>query len=418
MSDAIEMHRRYKGKIEIRPKVPIKNLKDFSIWYTPGVAKVVKAIKLGIDVREVTWKWNTVAVVTDGTRVLGLGDVGAAASLPVMEGKSLLFKHLGGVDALPLAINEKDPDRFVDIVKSIAPSFGGINLEDIASPKCFYILERLRNELDIPVWHDDQQGTALVVLAALRNALKLAGKRLRDIKVAIIGAGAAGTSIAKYLMSAGVKGGNIVMVDVNGIIHRERPDVASKDPKYQWIRELAELTNEEGRVGGVREAMEGVDVVIGVSAPKPGIIRKEWIRLMNDDPIVFALANPEPEIWPEDAKEGGAKIVATGRSDYPNQVNNSLGFPAVFRGALSAWASKITDGMCLAASEALARYAEETGIHEDRILPTMEEREAYVSIALAVAEEAIKEGIAVRKASLNEIKNEIIDLIYSGSTSF
>ncbi len=411
-SESVDLHKKYRGKIEIQPKVPIKTLSDFTIWYTPGVAGPARAISSNKELSfELTSRWNTIAVITDGTRVLGLGDIGPEASLPVMEGKALLFKYLGGVDAIPIALDVKDPNQFIDIVKALEPSFGGINLEDIASPKCFYILEKLRESLEIPVWHDDQQGTALVVLAALFNALKIVGKKLRDIKVAMIGAGAAGLSIVRYLIKAGVKPGNIIVVDINGILYPEREDLKNNDPLLKWHREIAKITNSENRRGGIREAMIGADVVMAASAPKPGLIRKEWIKLMNDNPIVFSLANPEPEIWPWDAKEAGARIVATGRSDFPNQVNNSLGFPAVFRGALSVRARKITDGMCIAAAKALAKYAEEKGIHEEYIIPKMSEEEAYVVEALTVAEKAIEEGIARIKKSRSELENEIRELI-------
>ena len=411
-SISIDLHEKHRGKIETVSKVPITSLKDFSIWYTPGVAGPARAISSNRELSfSLTNRWNTIAVVTDGTRVLGLGDIGPEASLPVMEGKALLFKYLGGVDAVPLALNTKDPDEFISIIKVLEPSFGGFNLEDIASPKCFYILEKLRELLNVPVWHDDQQGTALVVLAALYNALKIVGKRIEDIRVAMIGAGAAGLSIVRYLIKAGVKPGNVVVVDINGILHPDREDLRSNDPLLKWHREIAQITNSDGRRGGIREAMIDADVVIAASAPKPGLIKKEWIKLMRDNPIVFSLANPEPEIWPWDAKEAGARIVATGRSDFPNQVNNSLGFPAVFRGALSVQARKITDDMCIAAAKALAKYAEEKGISEDYIIPKMNEEEAYVIEALTVAEKAIEEGIARIKKSRNELEQEIRLLI-------
>ncbi len=411
-SKSINLHKEYHGKIEVMPKVPVRSISDFAIWYTPGVAGPARIISSNKELSfELTSRWNTIAVVTDGTRVLGLGDIGPEASLPVMEGKALLFKYLGGVDAVPIALGEKDPDKFIQIVKTLEPSFGGFNLEDIASPKCFYILEKLRESLEVPVWHDDQQGTALVVLAALFNALKIVGKKLRDIKVAMIGAGAAGLSIVRYLIEASVKPGNIIVVDINGILYPEREDLKSNDPLLKWHREIARITNSENRRGGIREAMIGADVVIAASAPKPGLIKKEWIKLMNNDPIIFSLANPEPEIWPWDAKEAGAKIVATGRSDFPNQVNNSLGFPAVFRGTLSVRARKITDGMCIAAAKALAKYAEEKGIHEEYIIPRMDEEEAYIVEALAVAKKAIEEGVARVRKSENELEDEIRELI-------
>jgi len=407
------LHRRYHGKLEVVPKVPIKSFEDFSIWYTPGVAEPCRRIQSGGgDLSfEYTFRWNFIAVVTDGTRVLGLGKIGPEAGLPVMEGKALLFKYLGGVDAIPLALATTDADKFIETVKLLEPSFGGINLEDIEQPKCFYILEKLREVLEIPVWHDDQQGTATVNVAAVINALKVVGKKLGDVKVAIIGAGAAGIATAKYLIAAGVRAGNIYIVDTKGILHRDRPDLKTDDLKVRWKKEMAEVTNAEGRTGGIPEAMKGVDVVIGLSTPGPGVIKKEWVKLMNDNPIVFAEANPVPEIWPWEAKEAGARVVGTARSDFPNQVNNSLAFPAVFRGALTVRARKITDGMCLAAAYAIAEYAEREGIHEDRVLPTMDETDLYVYEAIKVAEKAVEEGVARRSLSRGELEEEIRELV-------
>lgn len=408
---SLNLHNMYKGKIETLPKVPVE-YEYFALWYTPGVAEPSRRISLDPELSfELTWRWNTVAVVSDGTRVLGLGNIGPEAALPVMEGKALLFKYLGGVDAIPLVVRERNLEKLIYLVKMLEPAFGGINLEDIESPKCFYLLERLRQELNIPVWHDDQQGTALVTIAGLINALRIVGKDIREISVAVIGAGAAGLAIVKYLTVAGVKPGNIYVVDSKGILWDERPDLLSSDPKVEWKRKVARITNAEKRKGGIPEAMKGVDVVIAVSKPGPGVIKKEWVRLMNKDPIVFAEANPVPEIWPWEAKEAGARIVATGRSDFPNQVNNSLGFPAVFRGVLTVRARKITDEMCIVAAYALADYAEEKGISEDYIIPRMDETEAYVREAIAVAEKAIEIGVARRKLSRNELESEIRELI-------
>lgn len=398
--------------MEIVPKVPITSLEDFSIWYTPGVAEPCRRIKEGGEDLsfEYTWRWNSAAVVSDGTRVLGLGDIGPVAGLPVMEGKALLFKFLGGVDAVPIVLRERDPERFTYIVKALEPSFGAINLEDIESPKCFYILEKLQEVLDIPVWHDDQQGTALVNVAALINALKVIGKRIDQVRIALIGAGAANIALYRYLKVAGANPRNVVVVDSKGIIHPEREDIEEMKRSNPWKYQIAVETHPEVR-GGIREAMRGADVVIAASRPGPGIIKKEWVREMNKDPIVFAEANPVPEIWPWEAKEAGARIVATGRSDFPNQVNNSLGFPAVFRGVLTVGARKMVDEMFMAAAYAIAKYTEETGIHEERIIGTMEETELYVREAVAVAEKAMELGLARRKLSRSELEYEIREMI-------
>jgi len=398
--------------VEIVPKVPITSLEDFSIWYTPGVAEPCRRIKEGGEDLsfEYTWRWNSAAVVSDGTRVLGLGDIGPVAGLPVMEGKALLFKFLGGVDAVPIVLRERDPERFTYIVKALEPSFGAINLEDIESPKCFYILEKLQEVLDIPVWHDDQQGTALVNVAALINALKVVGKRIDQVRIALIGAGAANIALYRYLKVAGANPRNVVVVDSKGIIHPEREDIEEMKRSNPWKYQIAVETHPEVR-GGIREAMRGADVVIAASRPGPGIIKKEWVREMNKDPIVFAEANPVPEIWPWEAKEAGARIVATGRSDFPNQVNNSLGFPAVFRGVLTVGARKMVDEMFMAAAYAIAKYTEETGIHEERIIGTMEETELYVREAVAVAEKAMELGLARRKLSRSELEYEIREMI-------
>ncbi|HDD26660.1 MAG TPA: NADP-dependent malic enzyme [Acidilobales archaeon] len=411
---SLKLHRAYRGKIEVVPKVPIESHGDFAIWYTPGVAEVSRRVLEDPDKSfELTLRWNYIAVVSDGSRVLGLGNVGPEAALPVMEGKALLFKYLGGVDAVPIVTRARDPDELVWFVKSLEPSFGGINLEDIESPKCFYVLERLRELLKIPVWHDDQQGTALVTLAALINAFKVVGKDLRKAKIVLVGLGAANYSILKYLGIYGVDLGNVIAVERPGIgiLHREHPMIEEFKVKAPHWYDAALRTNRECVKGGIPEALKGADAVIAASRPGPGIIKKGWVRLMNDDPIVFALANPVPEIWPWEAKEGGAKVVATGRSDFPNQVNNSLGFPAVFRGALTVKAKKITDEMCIAAANALAKYAEERGIHEEYIIPRMSEVDAYVAEAVAVAEKAMEQGVARWSLTRTELKSEIEELI-------
>jgi len=413
---AEKLHRLYAGKIEVIPKVPMTSFDEFSIWYTPGVAepsrRIHKAlVEYGEDLSfEYTFRWNYVAVVSNGTRVLGLGDIGPEASLPVMEGKSLLFKYLGGVDAVPIVIREKDPNRFVEIVKALEPSFGAVNLEDIRSPDCFYILERLQEKLNIPVWHDDQQGTALVTLAGLLNALKLTGRKIEDTKIVLVGSGAANMATYKYLKVFGARPANIVVVDSKGILHPEREDMDKLKRINPWKYRIATET-QPGKRGGIPEALEGADVVIVASRPGPRVIKKEWIKKMNKDPIVFAEANPVPEIWPWEAKEAGAKIVATGRSDFPNQINNSLGFPAVFRGALTVRAKKMVDEMFYAAAKAIADYVEETGLHEERIMPSMQKTEVFVREALAVAEKAIELGLARRKLSRGELEAEIRELI-------
>ncbi|UCH02771.1 MAG: NADP-dependent malic enzyme [Candidatus Bathyarchaeota archaeon] len=402
---AMKYHPFYRGKIQIAPKVPVRAFQDFAVWYTPGVAEPCKAIHKNIDaVFEHTNKSNFIAIVSDGTRVLGLGNIGPEAGLPVMEGKALLFKYLGGVDAFPMCLSTKNAEDIITAVKWLTPTFGGINLEDIEKPKCYYILERLREELDIPVWHDDQQGTALVTLAGLINALKITGKKLGEIQTTLIGAGAANINVAKYMILAGAKADNIIMVDSEGILHEGRKDIKETD-QVKW--EMCKKTNREGRRGGIKEALRDADVFISYSRPGPGAIKKEWVANMADGAIVFAGANPIPEIWPWEAKEAGAKIVATGRSDFPNQVNNSLGFPSVFRGALDVMAKKITDEMCITAAQAIANYAEKKSIWEEYIIPTMDEMEMFVEEAVAVGLKAMQQGIARKKLSRQSLREKV-----------
>ncbi len=402
--DAMRLHPFYQGKIQVTAKCAIRSLDDFAIYYTPGVAEPCKAIKADKGkVYELTNKWNSVAVVSDGSRVLGLGDIGPEAGLPVMEGKALLFKYLGGVDAFPICLDTKDPDEIIQAVKWLQPSFGGINLEDIASPKCFYILDRLRAEMDIPVWHDDQQGTATVTLAGLINALRFVGKKLGDVVVSMIGAGAANIAISRVLFAAGARPENYIIVDSKGILHPGRKDLEQEQGQYIDKWKLCRITNAERRTGGIAEALRGVDVCIALSKPGPGVIQPGWIKGMAKDAIVFACANPTPEIWPWEAKEAGARIVATGRSDFPNQVNNSLGFPAIFRGALDVRARTITDEMCIAAAHALAQSAEKRGLSEDSIAPTMWEAEAYINEAVATGMKAQEQGVARISRSAEEL---------------
>lgn len=407
--EALQLHAFYRGKIETTLKCPVRDYGDFAIWYTPGVAEVCRRIA---EEREFSFlytnRWNTVAVVSDGSRVLGLGNIGPEAALPVMEGKALLFRYLGGVDAVPLCLQVERPEDLVEAVKMLEPSFGGVNLEDIAQPACFAILEKLQESLEIPVWHDDQQGTALVVLAGLLGALEVVGKKMENIRVALIGAGASNLRIASLLMKVGVPGENIILCDSKGILNREREDIARGNP---WKWQLCCLTNRENLRGGKREAIEGRDVLIALSSPGPGVIEPGWIERMNKDAIVFACANPVPEIWPWEAREHGARIVATGRSDFPNQINNSLGFPGLFRGVLSVQARKITDEMCLSAAFALYRFAQRRGLREDYIIPSMEEWEVYVEEAKAVAAVAKEQGLARRDCSLEEVEEESRRLI-------
>ena len=405
-------HKFYSGKVQTMPRCIVRDLHDFDIWYTPGVAAPCKLIKEDKDLSfEYTSRWNYVAIVSDGSRVLGLGNIGPEAGLPVMEGKALIFKYLGGVDAFPLVTNTQNPDDILKFLEWIQPTFGGINLEDIAKPKCFYILEEARNRLNIPVWHDDQQGTATVVLAGLMNALKIVGKKLDEVSITLIGAGAANIKIADVLELAGAKPGNMIIVDSKGILTKDRVDEIMEREKNPWKAKWAEKTNSENRVGGIPEAMKDVDVVIAMSKPGPGVIKKEWVAQMADDAILFACANPVPEIWPWEAKEAGARIVATGRSDFPNQVNNSLGFPAIFRGVLDVRARTVTDEMCVAAAKALAEFAEEKGIHEDYIIPTMEEWEVYPREAVAAALQSIKQGVARIKPSRQELWERAVRII-------
>jgi len=401
--DALRLHAYYKGKIGVSPKCRIRDFNDFAIWYTPGVAAVCKEINKDREkAYEMTNKWNFVAVVSDGSRVLGLGDIGPEAGLPVMEGKALLYKYLGGVDAFPIMLSTKDPEQIIQTVKWIQPTFGGINLEDISHPKCFHILDTLRKECEIPVWHDDQQGTACVTVAGLINALKIVKKRMQDVKIAMVGAGAANVAIARLLITAGAKPGNIVVVDSRGILHRDRGDRETLQAKYKEKWHLCEITNKAGIKGDIPESMEGADVLLSASKTGPGTIQKEWISHMAKDSIVFAMANPVPEIWPWEAKEAGARIVATGRSDFPNQVNNSLGFPGIFRGALDIRAISITDEMCIEASKELAKVAEDHGLSDDYIVPNMDEWEVFTREAVAVGSKGIEQGVARKKGSPQE----------------
>ncbi len=394
-ADALRLHPFYHGKVQTALRCRVRDFNDFAIWYTPGVAAPCKAIQANPElVYEYTHKWNTVAIVSDGTRVLGLGDIGPKAGLPVMEGKALLYKYLGGVDAWPIMLDTKDPDKIIDTVLTIQPGFGGVNLEDISQPKCFRVADTLRERAEIPIWHDDQQGSALVVLAGLINALKVVNKKLSEVSITFIGSGAAGIATTRLLFASGADPARCRVVDINGLLYKGRADIELRKAEFIDMWRLCRITNAEGRQGGIAEALIGADVVIAFSAPGPGTIQPEWVRSMAPDPIVFACANPIPEIWPWEAKAAGAAIAATGRSDFPNQVNNSLGFPGLFRGTLDVRAKTITDEMCLAAAHALADMASAKGLNPEYILPTMDEWDVFPREAAAVAVKAVEQGVA------------------------
>ncbi len=402
-ADAMRLHPFYRGKIETVLKCRVRDFNDFAIWYTPGVAEPCRAIAKDPDlVYQYTNKWNTVAVVSDGTRVLGLGDIGPKAGLPVMEGKALLYKYLGGVDAVPIMVDSKDPDVIINTVKVLQPAWGGVNLEDISQPKCFRILDTLRAECEIPIWHDDQQGTATVTLSALINALKIVRKNIKDASITFIGSGASNVACSRLIFASGATPALCRMVDSKGILHKGRKDIEARKTEFVDKWKLCQITNAEQRTGGIKEALVGADVCIALSTPGPDVIQKEWVREMAKDSIIFLMANPIPEMWPWDAKEAGAAVIATGRSDFPNQVNNSNGFPAIFRGTLDVHARTITDEMCIAAANALADMAAGKGLSPDYITPTMDEWEAFPREATAVAMKAIEQGVARIKLTAKE----------------
>ncbi len=385
--ESLKKHYDWGGKIETLVRVPVGSREELSLAYTPGVAEPCRKISENVDLSfELTRRWNTVPVITDGTAVLGLGDIGPEAGMPVMEGKCALFKAFADVDAFPLCIRSKDTEEIIQTIKLLAGSFGGVNLEDISAPRCFEIEQRLKKELDIPVFHDDQHGTAIVSAAALLNALRIVGKKIENVKVAINGAGAAGVAIAKFLVAFGVK--DAIICDSRGIICKGDPRLnASK-------QEIAELTNKERVTGGLVEAMKGADVFIGVSVAN--CVTQEMVKSMNVDPIVFTCANPIPEIHPDEAKAAGAAVVGTGSSQYNNQINNVLVFPGLFRGALDVRASDISLGMMMAAARAIASVVSDEELSKDYILPYAWDKRAHNAVAKAVAEEARKEGLAKR----------------------
>ena len=382
--EALKLHKDNRGKIEVTSKVKVENSNDLSLAYTPGVAEPCKDIHANPDlIYDYTNKANMVAVVTDGSAVLGLGNIGSRAGMPVMEGKAVLFKSFADVDAFPICIESQDSDIIVETVKQIAPTFGGINLEDISAPRCFEIEARLKKELDIPVFHDDQHGTAIIVLAGVLNGLKVVNKKIEDVTAAISGAGAAGIAIAKLLVNAGIK--DVILCNSRGILEKS-------DEKLDPIRkEMAITTNKTNKKGSLADAMAGADIFIGVSAPN--IVTKEMVESMNDNSIAFAMANPVPEVLPEIAKAGGIRVMGTGRSDFPNQINNVLAFPGIFRGAISVRASEINEEMKLAAAHALANLVTDEELNEDYIIPAAFDKRVAPAVSKAVAEAAIKTGV-------------------------
>jgi malate dehydrogenase (oxaloacetate-decarboxylating) len=393
--ESLHLHRQNKGKLAVKSKVPVRNAKDLSLAYSPGVAEPCKEIfDHPKKVYEYTMKGNMVAVVSDGTAVLGLGNIGPAAALPVMEGKAVLFKSFAGVDAFPICLNTTDVDKIVETVKLLEPTFGGVNLEDIAAPNCFIIEERLKKETNIPIFHDDQHGTAIVTLAGLVNALKLIGKDLSEIKVVANGAGAAGIAIIKLLLRMGVK--DIIMCDSKGTIYEGRPHGMNSIKE-----EVAKMTNRDRVQGTLADAMKEADVFVGVSVA--GALTKEMVQSMNPDSIIFAMANPDPEIMPEDAKEAGAKVIGTGRSDFANQVNNVLAFPGIFRGALDVYATHINEEMKVAAVYAIAELIREEELSEDYVIPAPFDPRVAPAVAAAVARAAMETGVARKQVNPEDV---------------
>jgi malate dehydrogenase (oxaloacetate-decarboxylating) len=406
-------HKFYSGKIMTMPKAGVYGFNWFNVWYTPGVSKVSTTIRDNNDCSfELSNRGNLVAVVSDSTRVLGDGDCTPSGGLGVMEGKAFLMKYLGGIDAIALCVNsynkegKHDPDKIIDFVKMLEPSVGAVNLEDISQPNCYKVLDTLREEAHIPVWHDDAQGTGSVTLAGLINALRIVKKEIGDVRIVFLGAGASNTTIARLIIAAGGDPKKMVMFDSKGSLHIEREDIKSK-PEFYRKWELCEKTNPE-KITDIEKALTGADVLIALSKPGPGTVKPEWIEKMGDKSIVFACANPVPEIYPYSAKEAGAYIVATGRGDFPNQVNNSLGFPGILKGALIVRARKITDNMAIAAAYSMANFAEKKGLNPDYIMPTMDETEVFAEEAADVAMQAIKDGVARVEMSWQQVHDKAL----------
>ncbi|MED1471409.1 NAD(P)-dependent malic enzyme [Bacillus salipaludis] len=400
--EALKIHKKYQGKLGVHSKVPVQDANDLSLAYSPGVAEPCLDIHEDESkVYDYTMKGNLVAVISDGTAVLGLGNIGPKAAMPVMEGKALLFKSFAGVDAFPICLDTTDPDKIVEVVKLLEPTFGGVNLEDIAAPQCFEIEDRLRKECDIPIFHDDQHGTAIVTAAGLINALKLADKKIEDIRVVANGAGAAGVAIVKLLLHMGVN--DVILCDTKGIIYEGRP--FGMNP---FKEEMARITNKAQKQGTLADALVGADVFVGVSAA--GAVTKAMVRSMNHQPIIFAMANPVPEIMPEDAKEAGVLVIGTGRSDFPNQVNNVLAFPGIFRGALDVYAREINEEMKMAAVYAIAGLISDKELNMDYVIPDPFDRRVAAHVAAAVARAAMETGVSQKHVNVEEIKKNLLSV--------
>ncbi len=409
-------HAFYRGKVGVMPKCwtkEIEGLHPFSVWYTPGIGDVCLAIKNNPGmVYDLTNKANRVWIISNGTRVLGFGDIGPEAGEPVMDGKALIFNLLGGIDAMSLSVREKNPDKFIELVKNVTPSVGGINLEDIRQPDCFYILNRLQNELEIPIWHDDQQGTAAINLAAIITGLKLVDKKIEDIRIVLIGMGAANIALLRILIPYGARPENLILIDSKGILHKDLPNIEvelrskGQDEKleYTLMTEPAKLIGRKNLGGGIEAALVGADIVLSYSASSEGSINPEWVKKMAPNSIFIAGENPVPRIWPEDLYNAGVRIVATGRTDFPNQCNNSLIFPAVFRGALDVMASKITTEMAVEAAKAVAEYQQRKRLDEFHILPSMDDLGVYVEEAVRVGLKAIEQGVARKILMEDELR--------------